>query len=318
VVGDPTKQVEKNYKFMLETQAVAIGALTVGRPMSSVFQAVKAFVAEKRPDLLACLPKNVGFGLGLDFREKALSLNAKNGNVIVPNMVFNLAVGFQNIANEDSKNEKDRTYALNLAETVLTTSKGAEVLTDAHTEATPHGRKEYKDVLFEFKDEDGEDDEEEDDEAAAKEQAAADKRTAELLSNADLGSRRRGGGGGAANPGDASKQAKIAEHQKELADELDRDAKAGCNHGYSCPSCSLGGVLKPSDHTSFSDSLAERPHQLHLLVWPSDHTTPLVLLAKQLHRQLNRVPASAVATVQWFRVGAVSRVLGGRHGLQRL
>lgn len=177
------------------------------------YTAVQEFVGENRPDLLGCLPKNIGFGLGIDFREKALMLNGKNTNVIKRNMVFNLAVGFHKIENEDSKSETDKTYAVFLAETVLIGSKGAEVLTPA--------KKTYDDICFEFK---GDDDDEEDSAEAAAE-AEKKKKAAAVVASLDLGSRRRGGEA-ADEPGEASKLQKMESHQAELALELERDAKS--------------------------------------------------------------------------------------------
>ena len=43
--------------------------------------------------LLEKLTKNVGFGIGLEFRESFCLLNAKNANLVKAGMAFNVAVG---------------------------------------------------------------------------------------------------------------------------------------------------------------------------------------------------------------------------------
>lgn len=43
--------------------------------------------------LLDKLPKNVGFGMGLEFRESTCLLNAKNSLPVKEGMVFNVSVG---------------------------------------------------------------------------------------------------------------------------------------------------------------------------------------------------------------------------------
>ena len=43
--------------------------------------------------MLEKLPKNVGFGLGLEFRESSCLLNAKNSTLVKEGMVFNVSVG---------------------------------------------------------------------------------------------------------------------------------------------------------------------------------------------------------------------------------
>lgn len=43
--------------------------------------------------LVEKLPKNVGFGIGLEFRESSCLLNAKNANLVKAGMAFNVTVG---------------------------------------------------------------------------------------------------------------------------------------------------------------------------------------------------------------------------------
>ena len=41
------------------------------------------------------LPKSIGWGMGLEFRESQLQLTAKNADTVRPGMVFNVALGAQ-------------------------------------------------------------------------------------------------------------------------------------------------------------------------------------------------------------------------------
>ena len=43
--------------------------------------------------LIEMLPKNIGFGMGLEFREAINLLNNKNDRKVAAGMVFNVAVG---------------------------------------------------------------------------------------------------------------------------------------------------------------------------------------------------------------------------------
>ena len=43
--------------------------------------------------LIEKLPKNVGFGIGLEFRESSCLLNAKNANLVKAGMAFNVTIG---------------------------------------------------------------------------------------------------------------------------------------------------------------------------------------------------------------------------------
>ncbi len=68
--------------------------------------------------------------MGLEFRESAFSLNNKNQRVAQSGMVFNICVGFQGLERKTKvKDPKKKVYALMLADTVVVTDSGSEVLT---------------------------------------------------------------------------------------------------------------------------------------------------------------------------------------------
>lgn len=61
--------------------------------------AATAFLTKKHAGLLSKLPKSLGFSLGIDFRDNLYNLSSKVDPSLVfkPGMVFNLAVGFQDV-----------------------------------------------------------------------------------------------------------------------------------------------------------------------------------------------------------------------------
>lgn len=63
--------------------------------------------------------------MGIEFREFSLLINEKNKTLIKPGMVFNLAIGFENLqlANPSPK-LKSPTYSMLLADSVLVTETG--------------------------------------------------------------------------------------------------------------------------------------------------------------------------------------------------
>ena len=67
----------------------------------------------------------MGFGIGLEFKESNLLINAKNNREIKKNMVFNVALAFNEL-----KNEKSKSYAIMVADTVIITAEGNEVATN--------------------------------------------------------------------------------------------------------------------------------------------------------------------------------------------
>lgn len=85
---------------------------------------------------------------GLEFREPSLLLNAKCDARVLPGMVFNVAVGLDNLEASDVKDAKAKKYALFLADTVLIGESGApEVLTSRAPKA-------WKEVSYYLNEED--------------------------------------------------------------------------------------------------------------------------------------------------------------------
>ena len=215
IVGEPTKAQEKNYKFLLEVHEEAMKTMQDGKAVAGVYARVKEFVAENRPDLSKHLTKNAGFAMGIDFRESALVLNEKCKENFAANMVFNLAIGFSGIENEDGKTAAERVYALFVADTYLVTKSEPELLTPT--------KKQYDDICFEFK---NEDDDEEEAEAAGAE-AEAKKREMLAKLEAETGGRRRAGGSSAGPEGESAvaKEERMRKNQAELSVDLEREAK---------------------------------------------------------------------------------------------
>lgn len=147
---DPVKQQEEEYKALLQAQEKAINALVEGAPMSAAMAAVvKALQDAKQGHLVEHLPKNIGFGMGLEFREAINLLKPGNERRVAAGMVFNVAVGVSGL--EVKIGGKPRSYALLVADTVVVMPGGAtpEVLTAACNKA-------WSDVAYFFKDEEAE------------------------------------------------------------------------------------------------------------------------------------------------------------------
>lgn len=64
------------------------------------------------------LTKNIGFGMGLEFRDSSLVLNAKNTHTVKSSMVFNVCVAISGLENPAASSEKGRTYALQVRQGV--------------------------------------------------------------------------------------------------------------------------------------------------------------------------------------------------------
>ena len=96
---DPPKKVSETYECLLEVQEACMAAMRPGKPLKSVYKAAVAYLKQKSgfEHLAEKLPKNLGFAMGLDFREPTLLLTTKNQIAFKQGMVFCLSVGFQDV-----------------------------------------------------------------------------------------------------------------------------------------------------------------------------------------------------------------------------
>jgi nucleosome binding factor SPN SPT16 subunit len=99
---DPPKKVSETYDILLEMQEVCLRAMKPGSQLKSVYKAATDFLQQRAPHLIEHLPKNLGFGMGLVFREPTMILTSKNTIAFKNGMVFCLSVGFQNLPLTDS------------------------------------------------------------------------------------------------------------------------------------------------------------------------------------------------------------------------
>ena len=144
---DPSKPQERAYKAMLDAQKAAIGALKPGAKCSDVHAAAKKALEEADAELAAKLPKSVGAGIGIEFRDASLSLNAKNSTELKAGMAFNVQISLTGLENPTASNAQARSYGLMVADTVLIKQEGeAEVI-------TLKAGKEWGDVAYEISEE---------------------------------------------------------------------------------------------------------------------------------------------------------------------
>lgn len=150
---NPSKTQEAAYNTVLQAQIAAIEALVPGAKASAAFNAavtsLKQSSAANKDELVAGIGKNIGFGTGIEYRDGAHVLNAKNDATISEGMVFNVAVGCQGL-----KDPQNGVYALQIADTVQVRGAGEkpEVFTAS-------ARKDFGYISYELGGEDDDEDE---------------------------------------------------------------------------------------------------------------------------------------------------------------
>eukprot|EP00331_Platyophrya_macrostoma_P013437 CAMPEP_0176433956 /NCGR_PEP_ID=MMETSP0127-20121128/16370_1 /TAXON_ID=938130 /ORGANISM="Platyophrya macrostoma, Strain WH" /LENGTH=741 /DNA_ID=CAMNT_0017816561 /DNA_START=55 /DNA_END=2280 /DNA_ORIENTATION=- len=118
------KNQKANYLLAHDLLMLIVSKLKPGTSLKSVYDSAINHVTEKKKDVLDNLPNNFGYGIGLEFRESNLMINAKNEKLIEPGMVFNVVISIQGV-----KTLKGKEYCIMIADTVAVKQGGAEVLT---------------------------------------------------------------------------------------------------------------------------------------------------------------------------------------------
>ncbi|KAJ8774338.1 hypothetical protein K2173_011587 [Erythroxylum novogranatense] len=124
----------KTYEVLLRAHDAAISALKPGNKVNTAYQAALSVVEKEAPQLVPNLTKSAGTGIGLEFRESGLNINAKNDRIVKPAMVFNVSLGFQNLQN-NTKDPKIQNFSLLLADTVIVGEQSPEVVTSKSSKA---------------------------------------------------------------------------------------------------------------------------------------------------------------------------------------
>lgn len=128
---DPTKEQEQTYSFLLNLQKRVLESIKDGARCKDVYKACADYVKAANPDLEKHLVKNVGWGIGIDFRDTHLLLNAKNDTVLRDGMTLSVVIGFSDIPNAHSTSKANRTYSLLLTDTVRVTGDTPIVFTES-------------------------------------------------------------------------------------------------------------------------------------------------------------------------------------------
>jgi nucleosome binding factor SPN SPT16 subunit len=96
---DPPKKVSETYEVLLEVQEACMSVMKPGKSLKMVYKTAVSFLQQRTgfEHLAEKLPKNLGFAMGLDFREPTMLLSEKNKIAFKPGMVFCLSIGFHDV-----------------------------------------------------------------------------------------------------------------------------------------------------------------------------------------------------------------------------
>lgn len=153
---NPTDEQRDVYSAVYEAHEHALSQLVAGAKLSAVYNSTKAKLeGSKYPFLAGKVGKSMGFAMGIDFRESSLLISPKTEETARKGMVFNINIGCSDLTNRDTKDAKNKKYAISIADTVLVNDgEPATILTA--------GKKRAKNISIFLKDDSSSDDEVED------------------------------------------------------------------------------------------------------------------------------------------------------------
>ncbi|KAJ7090225.1 FACT complex subunit SPT16 [Mycena belliarum] len=200
-IVDPTPQQEAQYSLLLALQQDLLTKIKHGISARDAYHAALSYVKEKSPELEKNFQKNIGFGTGVEFRDSPYLLSPKNGRVVKENMTFSLGLGFSDLV--DATGNK---YALQLVDTIKVEANKSVLLTD--------GTRSIKDTMFFLTPEEAED-------KPRKKPPAIPRKNGSPLKKTVAGKVLRNQTRRAAQDEvHQTAAAKLAEHQRELHDQL--------------------------------------------------------------------------------------------------
>ena len=97
------QEQEAQYNLLLSLQNELLSKIGDGVVAKDVYQHALDYVRDKSPDLEKHFVKNVGFSMGIEFRDPTFLLSGKNNRTIQSNMVFNLALGFTDLVDKNGQ-----------------------------------------------------------------------------------------------------------------------------------------------------------------------------------------------------------------------
>jgi len=133
---DPSSEQKEIYNILVTVFKKGLLMLRDNVELSKVYDKCVATIRKsKRPELERHFLKSVGWGIGLEFRDKNFIIKKNNRKACKAGMVFNFQVGFEGLTDAKKEQrglEKAKSYAIIIADTVMVTEDQPEFLTKAN------------------------------------------------------------------------------------------------------------------------------------------------------------------------------------------
>lgn len=100
---NPTEVQKQAYNIAFEAMNHLVSSLKPGSLISDSYNSTIKFIKSKNSELVEKLHSNLGFGIGMKFKEDELLITATNSTKIEPGMVFHVRLSFKDVEKPASK-----------------------------------------------------------------------------------------------------------------------------------------------------------------------------------------------------------------------
>ena len=217
-----------------------------GAVVKDIYNTSLGQIRAKHSELEAHFVKNLGAGIGIEFRDSTTLINNKNTRMLKAGMTLNVSIGFQNLENPNVKNPKEAKYSLLLVDTIIVTNDAPIVLTESS--------KDIKHISFYIKD-----DESEEEKPQPK---RTEKRGEAKSTNVFTRDRTRGQG----KDVDDTDEVRRREHQKELHAQKQEEGLARFKDGAGDANGANGPQIKKFESYKRPNQLPSKIDELRVVV----------------------------------------------------
>jgi len=98
---NPKEEQRQAYMIANDALDALVKSLKVGSPISDAYVAAKNLIDSRKEGLQ--YHSNFGFGIGSQFKEEKLIINAKNNTPVEPGMVFHVRITLNNVHKDPSR-----------------------------------------------------------------------------------------------------------------------------------------------------------------------------------------------------------------------
>jgi nucleosome binding factor SPN SPT16 subunit len=245
---DPNSAQEKYYNFLVSLQKKVFEMIKDGAVIKDIYNNAIGQIRAKYPELESHFVKNLGSGIGIEFRDSTTLITAKNTRTLKTGMALNVSIGFQNLENPNVKNPKEAKYSLLLVDTVIVTNDAPIVLTESP--------KDTKHISFFIKDDESEE------EKKKPPPKRTEKRGEAKSTNVFTRDRTRGQG----KDVDDTDEVRRREHQKELHAQKQEEGLARFKDGVGDANGANGPQIKKFESYKRPSQLPSKVDELRIVV----------------------------------------------------